>query len=120
MKRTQKTLHIAKDVYINENSLFKIGESAIHGKGVIAMKHITEGQIIGTPLSIQYYVVVDITQDLGIWLNHSWCANSRLVKRDKELKWDLVALKHIKKGDEITMDYRDTPWFIAKPYTWYI
>lgn len=98
---------------------YEVGPSKIHGKGVLATKNIKAGDIIGTPLSVKYFVYIDITSDLGIWLNHSWCPNAKIMKREKEHVWDLIALQDIKKGSEINMDYRDTPWFISKPMIWY-
>lgn len=114
-EKKQKVQTVDKEI----QKSYTIGVSNIHGKGIIAGKNIKKGYVIGTPLLIKYYIIIDITQDLGIWLNHSWCPNAKLVKRENELIWDLVSIQDIKKGDEITMDYRETPWFIAKPYMWY-
>lgn len=100
-------------------SKYNIKESKTHGKGVFATSDIKKGELIGTPLSVKYNIIVDITPELGQWLNHSWSANSKLVKVDNENKWNLVATSSIKKNEEISMDYRETPWFIAKPSIWY-
>lgn len=102
-----------------ENTKYIVKDSGIHGKGVFATKGINKEEVIGAPLFLRYYFLVNITEDLGKWINHSWRANAALVKVDGENVWDLVALEPIMKGDEITMDYRDTPWFIAKPSIWY-
>lgn len=98
---------------------YEVRDSDVHGKGVFSLKPIRKDSVICTPLKVNYYIIVDISQDVGVYINHSWCPNSKLVKRSNELVWDLVAIEDIKKGDEIRMDYRDTPWFISKPLIWY-
>lgn len=98
---------------------YEVRESNVHGKGVFATRNIREGEVIGQPLRVDYLVVVHITDDLGKWINHSWRANSKLRKQSDKPVWDLVATEAIKKDDEINMDYRETPWFIAKPSIWY-
>lgn len=102
------------------HQLYEIAESPIHGKGVFAVTKIKKGATIGTPLVVLYGFWVYITPELGKWLNHSWEPNARLVKVQGMLEWDLIALKPIYAGEEITMDYRDTPWFIKKPPLWYV
>jgi len=98
---------------------YEVRDSSVHGKGIFAAADIKTGDIIGSPLKVNYFVFIDISPDLGKWINHSWYPNAQLVKQEHQNVWDLVALSPIKKKDEITMDYRDTPWFIAKPSIWY-
>lgn len=100
-------------------SSYEVKESHTHGKGVFAKQDIKQNDIIGTPLQVKHGVMINITDDLGKWINHSWSANSKLVKVKDQLAWNLVATAKIKKNDEIKMDYRETPWFIAKPSIWY-
>lgn len=107
---------------MGDNPKYKIGESEVHGKGVIATSDIKKGENIGNALNLKYGVIIDITPELGKWINHSWYPNCELQKSVytwNKMSWDLIANKNIVKGDEIMMDYRDTPWFIAKPSIWY-
>jgi SET domain-containing protein len=110
-----------KDMNNEEKPVMKyeLRDSDIHGKGVFATKHIKEGELIGVPLSIKYGFYIHITDDLGKWINHGWYANTKLVKDPKKNEWGLFATSDINKGTELKMDYRETPWFIAKPSIWY-
>lgn len=101
------------------SKLYKIGPSCIDGNGIIATKKIKNSQVIGVPLYLRYWFFPHITQDLGRLINHSWKANCKLEKVLGEQRWNLVAAQDIKKGEEITIDYRETPWFIDKPLPWY-
>jgi SET domain-containing protein len=103
----------------HETVKYELQESGIHGKGVFAVANISKDEVIGIPLEVKYVVCIRITESLGKWINHSWNANTKLFKIDGQSKWQLKALDSIKKGTELTMDYRDTPWFIKKPSLWY-
>lgn len=96
--------------------MYKIESSQIEGEGIIATKFIKPNTYIGTPLYIRWGIFPVITSDLGEKINHSWKPNSRLV-RDKNgaLRWDLISVKTIKKNEEITINYKETPWFIDGP-----
>lgn len=98
---------------------YELNESDIHGKGVFATSYIKKGDHIGVPLSVKYGVYIHITDDLGKWINHGWYPNTKLIKHPSKSEWSLHATEDIKKGDELKVDYRETPWFIAKPSIWY-
>lgn len=98
---------------------YALNDSEIHGKGIFSTCQIKEGEVIGVPLSVKYGVYIHITDDLGKWINHGWYPNTRLEKHASKNEWSLFATKDIKKGEELKVDYRDTPWFIAKPSIWY-
>lgn len=98
---------------------YQVKDSDVHGKGVFSTTSIRKDEIIGVPLSIKYGFIIDITRDLGKWINHSWTPNSSLVKVPGKNEWELRATRTIKTNEEISMDYRETPWFIAKPSIWY-
>lgn len=98
---------------------YELRDSDIHGKGVFATESIKNGDQIGVPLSVKYGIIINITDDLGKWINHGWYPNTRLVKHTGKMEWGLYATADIKKGDELKIDYRETPWFIAKPSIWY-
>lgn len=98
--------------------MFKVGPSKIHGKGVISTKNIKKGTKIGTPLYLFMYVFPVIVEGLGRKINHSWDANSHLVRDGNT--WHLYASQNIKKNQEITLDYNQTPWFIDGPKNSYL
>ena len=91
---------------------YGVEESGIHGKGLFAITDIEEGEIIGsikfnpTDKDGPHVLWVD---DQGIlvecdlkYINHSKDPNACYCE-----DLDVVALKEIKKGEEITHDYGD-------------
>ena len=94
------------------------GSSDIHGNGAFASKNLHPGEVIGP--------VIDGLKGggllggnrtkLGELLNHQSKPNS-VMKPVPGMagKYFLMAGSDIGNGSEITMDYNDTPWFIAKP-----
>ena len=89
---------------------YKIKKSKIHGNGVIANKNIKKNTNIGVVITYTYFIPFR-TNDLGYYLNHSFKNNCKLYLIDN--KYSIVATKNIKKNDELTINYDDTPWFIA-------
>jgi SET domain-containing protein len=57
----------------------------------------------------------------GSLFNHSYSPNAKYIKRDSENEINFIALKLIKKGDEILVNYNGNPyskkplWFNADP-----
>ena len=47
-------------------------------------------------------------------LNHSYSPNCRFIRHIDELAIDLVALRDIDAGEELTIDYQMTLWFIPE------
>ena len=91
---------------------YDVKESGIHGKGLFAIDNIEEGEIIG---SIKFNPTEEDgphvlwVEDQGIlvecnlkYINHSKDPNACYCE-----DLDVVALKNIKKGEEITHDYGD-------------
>ena len=81
---------------------YKIGESKIHGKGLIAIKDLVAGDLIGLS-----HVNNEATPEVGKFHNHSDDANTVNVEVENERY--LVVEKPIKKGEEITVNYRLQP-----------
>lgn len=90
---------------------YQVAKSPIHGKGVFAMRQISEGEIIGnlrtTPASRNGSHVLWVTEDHKVrvhcslrYVNHSESPNA--VYYDT---LEVVALRDIEKGEEITHDY---------------
>lgn len=105
---------------MNNKSKYKISKSNIHGMGVHANKNIRVNEVIGIAITFDYYIIPRITQDLGVWINHSYNPTSYLVYDKNSSNYLLVSSKNMRRGDEITVNYNDTPWFIKKPEPWYI
>ena len=99
-------------------SSFKIGPSNIHGKGVLALRHLKKGDSLGEAIIYEWwgiFPIPSITKDLGIWINHSYKPNSNL--KWKHSAWHLVTTEPIETGEEVSLNYEDTPWYIegARP-----
>ena len=82
--------------------LYKIGKSEIEGKGLIATKDLVAGDLIGLS-----HVNNEATLEVGKFHNHSDNANTVNVEVENERY--LVVEKPIKKGEEITVNYRLQP-----------
>ena len=129
-------------------SNFYIGKSNIHGNGVIAKKYIPKNYIIGVAINYKYVfpnqipnfiphansiynnsvglmnnyignVVPNITNDMGIYVNH--CPNPNSDLHYCNNIYYLVAIKDIHLGEEISANYasKNVPWFIEGPQSWY-
>ena len=94
-------------------TLYEIKESKIHGKGLFAISTINKGDIIGqiayNPVNEDGPYVLWLDEDVGIqvdcelkYINHNKKPNACYCD-----DLQVVALKKIKKGEEITHDYGD-------------
>ncbi len=48
-------------------------------------------------------------------LNHSYTPNCEFIRHIDELAIDLVAIRDIEAGEELTIDYQMTLWFVPDP-----
>jgi len=80
----------------------KIKDSKIQGKGVFIDKGIDKGVVIGLSHTNE-----QPSTDLGRYHNHSETPNSENIKIGSDRF--IVSLKPLKKGEEITVDYRKQP-----------
>ena len=83
-----------------------IGESKIHGQGLVASENIP----MGTDLGISHYRKGDdvIRTPLGGFINHS--EDPSVTRKQIRIepywdKWNVTTIKDIKKGEEITLKY---------------
>ncbi len=94
-------------------TLFIVRESAIHGKGLFANCNIIEGAVIGTikykPVKKDgpYVLWIDDTTGIQVdsdlkYINHNPEPNACYCE-----DLQVIAIKNIKTGDEITHDYGD-------------
>lgn len=102
---------------------FRIGPSKIQGKGVLATRPLKKGESLGEVIVYEWWGWLpspQITEDLGVWVNHSYEPNAELQWRGTPKAWHLVMTKPVKRGGEITIDYADTPWYIEGPLSHYV
>jgi len=99
--------------------MYTINNSSIHGEGIIATQNIKSKDKIGLALYLKFNFIPIITKDLGKKINHSYKPNAYLKKTKNKNEWYLFANQNIKKNEEITINYKDTPWFIDGPMPWY-
>ena len=92
-----------------EDKLWQISDSRISGNGLMAQNAIPKGTKIGTAVTDN---AGHITY-MGSQINHQFNCNARLVENEAK-GCDLIAIKDIPQGEEITVDYKDTPWYIDK------
>jgi SET domain-containing protein len=95
---------------------YVIDSSPIHGKGIIAKQTIQKGEVIDIGIDYYYGIFPYVTPHFGSWLNHCQKANAHLVYMSH--KYYVVASSQIRKGQEITVNYNQTPWYIngSKPH----
>ena len=108
--------------HTSSSKKFKIGPSKIHGNGVICMRTIQKGEIIG--LGFTRDLKTDklfITPDFGVFINHKLKSNIMFImiqNGDLEMYY-AVAIQTMNPGEEITVNYdgEDIPNFIegSKP-----
>jgi len=97
----------------------KVAKSKIHGKGVICTSSISEGEII----SLAFRKVDNTGKSDNDWelsdiahaINHSDKPNAKLVSNKTKVRYIFVAIKNIKKGEELVVDYNEAPDFVDKP-----
>ncbi|MGD2072024.1 MAG: SET domain-containing protein [Candidatus Thorarchaeota archaeon] len=99
--------------------VYSIEKSKIHGKGVFATKDFQPGEFI----NIAAICKGDTSSNLaflitkfGRYINHSYKPNSEL--KFYEDIYRMYATKHIKKGEEMTVDYTKTKEF-KQPKSWW-
>lgn len=93
---------------------YHIGPSKIQGRGVISNRDFKPGEEIDIAISYEKGSP-KITSYFGSLINHSWNPNSYLKYNKFFNSYFVHATYEIHSGEEITLDYRNTPWFIAPP-----
>lgn len=85
---------------------WKIAPSDIHGDGVIAIKKIPKGFMLGT---VADFVGKELEiNEFGSYLNHSEDGNCEILE-DFDKKFWCYTVSDIKSGEELTVDYRGVP-----------
>lgn len=113
-----------------------IGDSQIHGKGILAKRNLKDDEVVGLGIAFKCYCIPYVTPEFGSFINHSYNPtgylywhdgssqedydNNNTLSKDKDMGWYVRCLKPLKKGDEITVNYNHTPWYIEGPLPHYI
>lgn len=88
---------------------YYIGKSDISGNGLIALRPISKGTNIGVAVTDG----AERITFMGSQVNHQVDCNAKVVENENK-SCHLIATKDIAPGDEITANYKDTPWYIDK------
>jgi hypothetical protein len=88
------------DLMFTNNDNIEVKESKIQGKGVFSLSKFLENEFIA------HARTNDKRDAAGRYTNHSKNPNAKMI-RLKNNDLDLVAIKTINQGDEITIDYRE-------------
>ena len=101
---------------VRTESDYVVGESSIHGRGVIAAREFRNGELIGAAVTrlINGGVGGMERTELGRFANHQEKPNAKLERVGGDV-YALRATEDISSSSEITMSYWDTPAFVAKP-----
>lgn len=94
---------------------WKIKKSKIHGKGVYTTRKFSKNEKIGVGIDFWYGFFPFVTRDFGSWINHSYKPNTHLKYSNKDGVHYVVASKNLPENTEITLDYRNTPFYIQGP-----
>lgn len=99
--------------------VWEIGPSKIHGRGVLCRRAILAGSLIGVGIGYRCGGLLPlITSDFGAWINHSDRPTASLLYLAGN--WWVVANGAMEAGDEVTLDYRKTPWYVRGPEAHYV
>lgn len=96
---------------------YKLDKSRIQGMGIFCTEHIKENEIIDKAIIFRFGIFPVITEYIGKWVNHKSNCNIRLYYDKGE--YYFRACKDIKPKEELTLNYKETPWYILKPMPWY-
>ena len=115
-----KAFEMMKDVYDNDDvdisKNYYLDNSEIHGTGAFASRDIDSKENIGATIKTKGMVSEPmegkdyIRTEHGKKVNHQFDNNSYLKKEGRD--YNLYSAKNIKKGSEITANYKNTPRFI--------
>lgn len=92
-----------------------LAKSTIQGQGLFTQLSLQPDQPIGVGIQFYLNLVPIITSDFGTMINHSWTPNTYLRYNWTRDCYEIIAKVAIPANAELTLDYRETPWFIVKP-----
>ena len=92
-----------------------IAPSPIHGVGVFTNRAIAANEIIDVGIDPPGFKFPAITY-FGSKINHATdAATARLEYEDETMRHFVVANRNLPRFTEVTVNYWNTPWYIAKP-----
>jgi len=97
---------------------WKIKDSSIHGKGIFTAVNFKKHQRVAPAIEFSWGVIPYVT-DFGSMVNHSWTPTAGLIYSSKDHVYYVYTLYDIPADEELTVDYRTTPWYIDGPKSWY-
>ena len=86
---------------------YYVGKSKIDGNGLLAREYIPANATIGIIIDEN-----DKITPMGSFVNHQFDCNAKIT--NAKASYILIAIKDILPGEEITANYKNTPWFIDK------
>lgn len=89
--------------------------SVIHGFGVFSEVCIKKHAKVGVGIRYLFGVFPYVTYFPGSKINHSWSPNCVLEYNKEEWTYDIISCKDIGIGEEITINYEKTPWYVIGP-----
>lgn len=95
------------------NKKYYLSPSKIQGGGIFSNIFLPKDKIIDLAITWDLGLLPHITKNFGQLINHSWTPNSYLKEIDG--KFYVIPKENLPPHTEITLDYRDTPWFVTKP-----
>jgi|SRR5579871_6305106 len=115
------------------NKKYYIDDSKIHGKGVMAAKNLSKDEIVDLGIGFNTFSLPYVTPEFGSFINHSYTPTTYLWYYDgidninktdqhdiKDSGWYVRAIRNLKPGQEITLNYNNTPWYIEKALPHYV
>lgn len=100
---------------MDNGGILKIADSPIHGVGIFTKVHVMKFAKLGVGIRYILGVLPYVTPFPGQYINHSWKPNCILQYNAEEWTYDLISCRDIEAGEEVTMDYQNTPWYIFGP-----
>lgn len=102
------------DENYGHDAIWSVAPSRIHGIGVFSNTWIFDGELVGTAIVSKFGLFPNVTF-FGSKINHSYRPNVTLRYDYATGAYNIYALRDLQPGTELLADYRDTPFFIAKP-----
>ena len=105
---------LTKWKFILKKQDFKIQKSSIQGKGVFANKNFNKNQQVFSAIIDENLFTKNFEFKYPLnMVNHSWNGNTTFKKIGNK-KWGLFSTGKISKGDELTANYNQQPYFIKR------
>ena len=107
-----------KGIKFDHGGKFHICKSDIDGRGIIASQNLKKGELIGAAVDNEEMVkgeggvYRDTRTRLGRTLNHQDKENA--IQKSEKGALNIYAKNDIKDGDEITLNYKNSPNYIDK------